>query len=59
MLVSTFLLFHSAHPVGFFGFPARSIPIITLVFNFSTRTLDLYIGFLFRCVSMLDDSYSY
>ncbi len=58
-LISTFLFFHRAHPVGFFGFPARSIPIITLAFNFSTRALDLYIGLLFRCVNMLGASYSY
>lgn len=44
--------------MGFFGFPARSIPIIPLFFNFSARALDLYIGFLFRCVNMLDDLYS-
>jgi len=57
----SFLLFcfSSAHPVGFFGFPARSIPIIPLAFNFSTYTLDLYIGFLFRCVNMLGASYLY
>ena len=36
-LVSTLLFFQTAHPVGFSGFPARSIPIITLFFNFNTR----------------------
>lgn len=58
-LVSTFLPFQRAHPVGFFGFPARSIPIITFGFSFSTRALDLYVGVLFRCVNMLDALYSY
>ena len=58
-LVSTLLPFQSAQPAGSFGFPARSIPIKTFGFNFSTRALDLYIGVLFRCVNMLDALYSY